>query len=240
MKAFILAAGLGTRLKPLTDNKPKALIEVNGITLLENAIKRISESGINSIILNVHHFAGQVIDFIERKKFPGVDITISDETDLLLDTGGGLKKVRWFFDEGNPFLIHNVDILSDINLRELINHHLNNDSIATLAVQKRKSSRHFIFDGYNNLCGWKNNKTGEIKSARSPEGDISEMAFSGIQIVEPEIFNFMPEENVFSLVELYLKIANKRRITYFDHSNSLFLDLGRKENLTEAEKILRG
>lgn len=240
MKALILAAGLGTRLKPLTDNKPKALIEVNGITLLEYAIKRISESGYNSIIVNVHHFAGQVIDFLNRKKFPGVEITLSDESNLLLDTGGGLKNVRWFFNDEKPFLIHNVDIISDINLTELYNHHIENNSVATLAVQKRKSSRYFLFDNNKYLCGWKNINTGEIRNSRLPEGEISEMAFSGIQIVEPEIFQLMPDKNVFSLVDLYLKIANKSRIAYFDHSNSLFLDLGRKEKLTEAEKILPG
>ncbi|HOI30528.1 MAG TPA: nucleotidyltransferase family protein [Melioribacteraceae bacterium] len=240
MKAFILAAGLGTRLKPLTDNKPKALIEVNGITLLEYAIKKISESGFKSIIVNVHHFAGQVIDFLNRKKFRGVEIAVSDESNLLLDTGGGLKNVRWFFSDEKPFLIHNVDIISDINLTGLYKQHLGNNSIATLAVQKRKSSRYFLFDHEKKLCGWKNIKTGEIRNTRLPEGEMSEMAFSGIQIVEPEIFKLMPEESIFSLVDLYLQIANKSRIVYFDHSNSLFLDLGKKEKLTEAEKIIPG
>lgn len=238
MRAFILAAGLGTRLQPLTNSKPKALIEINGKTLLEIAITRLIDSGFDKIIVNIHHFADQIIQFLKEKNNFGIDIAISNERKLLLDTGGGLKKTSWFFDDGEPFLVHNVDILSDIDLTQLFNFHLGTSSIATLAVQKRNSSRYFLFDEKKNLCGWQNIKTGEIKSAREPIGNLSQLAFSGIHVVDPKIFPLMPDENVFSIVEFYLSIASFNRITYFDHTDSQFLDLGKKENLHEAENLL--
>ena len=236
MKAFIPAAGLGTRLKPLTDKTPKALIEINGVTLLELVIKRLISFGFVEIIINVHHLADQVIDFIKTKNNFGIDIEISDEREQLLDTGGGLKKVSDFFNDKKTFLVHNVDILSDINLTDLYNYHLTSSSIATLAVQNRKSSRYFLFDEEKNLCGWKNEKTLETKITRRQIGALTQLAFSGIQVIDPKIFPFMPKNNIFSLVDLYLSIASKEQISYFDHSGSLFLDLGKKENLTQAEK----
>ena len=237
MRAFLLAAGLGTRLKPLTDATPKALIQINGVPLLELIIKRLILFGFNSIIINVHHFGDQVINFLKEKNNFGVEIEISDERNKLLDTGGGLKKVSAFFNDNKPFLVHNVDILSDLNLSELYQYHLISDSIATLAVQNRKSSRYFLFDKEKNLCGWKNEKTLETKITREPAGSLTQLAFSGIQIIDPKIFELMPGKNIFSLVELYLSIASKERITYFDHTGSVFLDLGKKENLILAEKI---
>lgn len=239
MKAFILAAGLGTRLKPITDTKPKALVEVNGISLLELTIKRLIKSGFNQVIINVHHFADQIIEFLKEKNNFGIEIKISDERDLLLDTGGGLKKASWFFDDNKPFLVHNVDILSDIDLSQLYNHHLQSNSVATLAVQSRKSSRYFLFDEKKNLCGWKNEKTNEIKIPRNPVGLLTQFAFSGIQVLDPKIFSMMPGKDIFSLVELYLSIASNHPITYFNHDNSYFLDLGKKENLIEAEKFIQ-
>lgn len=238
MKAFILAAGLGTRLKPITDSKPKALVEINGIPLIEHLLLKLINHGFNSVILNVHHYADLVIEFIKSKKFFGIEIEISNESGLLLDTGGGLKNVKWFFNDNQPFLIHNVDIFSNIDLNELYSYHKDNNSIATLAVQNRNSSRYFLFDKENNLCGWVNEKTGETKITRKSSGELYRFAFSGIQIVEPEIFDYMLTHDVFSLVDLYLSIASKHRITYFDHSNSIFVDLGKKENLIEAEKLI--
>lgn len=238
MKAFILAAGLGTRLKPITDFKPKALVEINGIPLIERLIKKLINSGFNSIIINVHHFADQIIDFIQSNKSFGIEIQFSEEKDLLLDTGGGLKKAEWFFNDDKPFLIHNVDALSSIDLIEMYNYHLHNKSIATLAVQQRSSFRYFLFDEQASLCGWINEKTNEKKNARKFTGNLNKYAFSGIQFAQPEIFDFMIPSEVFSLVDLYLSIASKHRITYFDHTNSLFIDLGKKENLIEAEEII--
>lgn len=238
MKAFILAAGLGTRLKPITDSKPKALVEINGIPLIELLIRKLINSGFNSIIINVHHFADQVVDFVKSKNSFGIEIQFSDERNLLLDTGGGLKNVRWFFNDDKPFLIHNVDALTDIDLFKMFNHHLKEKSIATLAVQKRISSRYFYFDEQATLCGWINEKSNEQKIVRESIGELKKFAFSGIQFAEPMIFDFMLSSKVFSLVDLYLSIASKQRITYFDHTDSLFLDLGKKENLIEAERII--
>lgn len=238
MKAFILAAGLGTRLKPITDSKPKALVEINGIPIIEHLIKKLISFGFSSIIINIHHFADQIVDFVKSKKSFGIDIQFSDERDLLLDTGGGLKKAQWFFNDNKPFLIHNVDALTNINLVEMYNYHLQQNSIATLAVQKRNSSRYFYFDEQATLCGWINEKSKEKKIVRESVSELKKFAFSGIQFVNPSIFELMPRSNIFSLVDLYLSIASQHRITYFDHSNSLFIDLGKKENLTEAEKIL--
>lgn len=238
MKAFILAAGLGTRLRPLTDSKPKALIEINSKTLLEFTITRLLKFGFDEIIINVHHFANQIVRFLEIKKNFGVKISISDETDLLLDTGGGLKKASWFFNDNKPFLIHNVDVITDIDLNRLYKFHLENSSVATLAAQNRKSSRYFLFDKEKNLCGWKNVKTGESKLARNDSEALEPFAFSGIQIVSPAILDWIPDEKVFSLVNLYLTVASKNRITYFDHTNSVFIDVGKKENLTEAGSII--
>lgn len=238
MKAFILAAGLGTRLKPITDSKPKALVEINDIPLIEHLLLKLIRYGFNSVIVNVHHYSDQVIDFIKSKNYFGIEIEFSNESDLLLDTGGGLKKVKWFFNDNQPFLIHNVDIFSSIDLTELYNYHTNNNSIATLAVQKRNSSRYFLFDNEKNLCGWVNEKTGETKITRKSSEELFRFAFSGIQIADPVIFDNMPSKDVFSLVDLYLSIASKHRITYFDHSNSIFVDLGKKENLIEAEKLI--
>jgi NDP-sugar pyrophosphorylase family protein len=238
MKALVLAAGLGTRLKPFTDTIPKALVEINGTTLLELVIIKLKKAGFNQIIINVHHYADQIINFLESKNNFGIDINFSDERDLLLDTGGGLKKAAWFFNSPEPFLIHNVDILSNINLERLVSFHKEMKKISTLAVQNRISSRYFLFDEGKNLCGWKNEKSNEIKTARIPIGELKQFAFSGIQIVDPRIFQYFPDDNVFSLVDLYLSIASKEQITYFEHTDSIFLDLGKKENLAKAEKLI--
>jgi NDP-sugar pyrophosphorylase family protein len=237
MKAFILAAGLGTRLKPFTNKKPKALVEINRKTLLEVVVAKLVKSGFDDIIINVHHFADQIVNYLKSKNNFNVEIKISDESNLLLDTGGGLKHASWFFDDSNPFLVHNVDILSDLDLNNLYKHHIENNSIATLAVQDRNSSRYFLFDEEKNLCGWKNERTGEIKTAKFTTGSIIQRAFSGIHIVSPSIFNLMPEKNVFSIVDLYLSIAQTKQIAYFDHTGSLLIDLGKKENILEAEKL---
>jgi NDP-sugar pyrophosphorylase family protein len=238
MKAMIFAAGLGTRLKPHTDNKPKALVEVKNTPLLEIAISRLKNSGFNEIIINVHHFADMIIDFLKRKNNFNIRIEISDERDLLLDTGGGLKKASWFFDDGKSFLIHNVDVLSNIDLNKLYQLHINSDSIVTLAVRNRITQRYLLFDKENILCGWKNAKTGEIKITHQSKSQLYPMANSGIQIINPQIFSLMPKEKVFSIIKLYLKLAIDHKITAFNHDDSYWLDLGKKENLAEAENII--
>ena len=238
MKAIILAVGLGTRLRPLTNSKPKALIEINQIPLLEIVIKRLKLYGFNEITINIHHFANQIINFLKEKNNFGIDIRVSDETDLLLGTGGGLKKASWFFNDNKPFLVHNVDILSDIDLKQFYEAHINSEALATLAVRNRQSSRYLLFDNDNNLCGWKNTKTNEVKIAKQSKSDFVPLAFSGIQIINPSIFNLMPEQRIFSMIDLYLNLAANYSIKAFNHDSSLWIDIGKKENLIEAGKIL--
>ncbi|MGK9368757.1 nucleotidyltransferase family protein [Melioribacter sp. Ez-97] len=244
MEAFVLAAGLGTRLRPITDTKPKALVEVKGVPLIDIVIRKLIGSGFTRIVINVHHYAEQIISFLNSKKNYGIDIIISDESDKLLDTGGALKKAAVHFTRKNPVLIHNVDILTDIDLNEFYRLHIGNGNLITLAVQKRKSSRYFLFDEAKNLCGWMNEKTGEKKIVRRAEGKIEPFAFSGIQAVQPEVFNLFPEREIFSLVEFYLELASQKnlpgrnKISYIEHTDSLFMDLGKIENLKKAEHYL--
>ncbi len=237
MKAMIYAAGLGTRLKPLTDTKPKALIEIHGIPLLEIVIKKLIRSGYDEIIVNVHHHAEQVIDFIKQKASFGIRIEFSDERGLLLETGGGLKKAAWFFDDLKPFLIHNVDVLSDIDLQDMYDCHVKNDSLVTLAVRSRDTSRYLLFNSDNQLCGWENTKTNTKKIVSRNKEDLKPFAFSGIHIINPSVFLLMSEEGYFSIIDVYLRLARKYRITGYNHDKSFWLDLGRKENLIEAEKL---
>jgi NDP-sugar pyrophosphorylase family protein len=238
MKAMILAAGLGTRLKPLTDNKPKALVEVKGNSLLQIVLKKLKNSGFEKVIINVHHFADKIIEYLDSKNNFGMHIEISDEKDLLLDTGGGLKNASWFFDDGKPFLLYNVDVLSDIDLHKLYRTHLLSNSFITLAVRNRNSNRYFLFNEDNILCGWKNTQTGDIKIICQSESQLKPLANSGIQIIDPQIFNLMPDEKVFSIIDLYLKLAPEHKISAYIHNDTYWLDLGKKENLAEAEKLL--
>ncbi|MFC2133536.1 NDP-sugar synthase [Bacteroidota bacterium] len=238
MKALILAAGLGTRLKPVTENKPKALVEINGKTLLQITIERLKSFGINDIIVNVHHFAQDVIDYLKINKNFGASISVSDERDLLLDTGGGIKNASWFFDCGSPFIVHNVDIISDIDLKKFYQKHVESKVLVSLAVRKRKSSRYLLFDKNDTLCGWKNVKTGEEIRARIPDGELHQLAYSGIQIMDPAIINYMPEEKVFSVIDLLLNLAPNYLIKAYRHDDDLWMDVGKKENLQEAEKLL--
>jgi len=239
MKAMILAAGYGTRLKPLTDNKPKALIEVQGAPLLEHAINYLKRFNFTEIVVNVHHFADQIIDFLKVKQNFGVTIHISDEREQLLDTGGGLKKARHFFSTKEPFLVYNVDILSNINLNELIKTHKNSDALATLAVKERSTTRHILFDEELNLCEWRNVVTGEKKVSRTPNGELKPLGFSCIHVISPEIFDLMKEDGPFSIMPFYLDIAAEQNIKAYIHNESEWYDVGRYEHVAEinAKKI---
>ncbi len=239
MKAFILAAGLGTRLRPITNEIPKALVKINGTPLIEHVIKRLKNSGCDKFIINLYHYADKVIKFLASKNYLESDITISDESEQLLDTGGGLKKISWFFSPSESFIVHNVDIITDFDITELYRNHLSSGKTATLAVQKRESSRYFLFDEEKNLCGWENIKTDEQKITRKPVGNLEQYAFSGIHCADSRIFKYFPEGNVFSLVDLFLKAASQEKITFFDHTNSNFLDVGKKENIAKAEELLK-
>jgi NDP-sugar pyrophosphorylase family protein len=237
MKAMVLAAGLGTRLYPITAYKPKALIEVKGIPLLEIIIKKLKQNGFNEIIINVHHHAEQIISFIKKKKNFNIQIAISDETEKLLGTGGGIKKASWFLKGKEPFLVHNVDIVSNIDLRKLYGTHKNSDALVTLAVQHRNTDRYLLFDSKNNLKDW---ETTQMNKVNTPEKFVDKyipFAFTGIHIINPEIFNLMPEQDVFSIVDFYLQISTNHKIKAFNCNKSIWIDVGKKESLSEADKI---
>lgn len=239
MKAMILAAGLGTRLKPFTDKHPKALAIVNGKTVLQGNIEYLASYGIKEVIVNVHHFANQIMDLIEANDGFGSAITFSDETNEVLETGGGIKKAAWFFkNDDEPFVVMNVDILTDMNLEQMILQHKKNNPLATLAVTSRVTSRYFLFDDLNHLCGWTNEKTGERKISRESKNYILK-AFSGIHIISPKIFSLIKMEGKFSMVDVYLELAKTHDITAFDHSDSKFIDVGKQESISKAENLFR-
>ncbi|MFA5972223.1 MAG: nucleotidyltransferase family protein [Lentimicrobiaceae bacterium] len=239
MKAMIFAAGLGSRLKPYTESMPKALVPVAGIPMIEILVKHLQKQGITDIIVNVHHFAEQVIAFLEQNKNFDVNIAISHEEELLLDTGGGLKKAAWFFNDQQPFLVQNVDVISDVNYQDMLDFHNSNESLATLAVCKRETSRYFLFDKHMQLCGWENTKTSEIKMARSGTENLVKLAFSGIHIIDPSIFSYMNQKGKFSIVDTYLELATTNKIKGFEHNAENWLDMGKPDELVKAEIILR-
>jgi NDP-sugar pyrophosphorylase family protein len=239
MKAMILAAGLGTRLKPFTDRHPKALAVVNSKTILQRNIEYLASFDIKEVIINVHHFAGQIIKIVKENKGFGSDISFSDETNEVLETGGGIKKASWFFEKDDQsFVVMNVDILTDMNLSDMISQHQQKSPLATLAVSSRQSSRYFLFDDSGGLCGWRNVKTGEEKISRNAEKYI-EKAFSGIHIISPGIFSLMKMQGKFSMVDVYLDLCKSNTITSFDHSASKFIDVGKPESVLKAEEMFK-
>ena len=242
MKAMIFAAGLGTRLKPLTDTMPKAMVPIAGKPLLEHVIVKLIAAGFDEIIINIHHFPDQIIDFLKENNNFGIRIEISDETDELLETGGGIKKASRFFDDGKPFLVHNVDILSDVDLKDLYNNHIETEADATLLVSERESSRYLFFDYKNRLQGWMNDKTGETKSPFIDfhPGEYDKRAFAGIHIISPSIFEYFQEwEEKFSIIDFYLSMAGKVNIHSYSLENLQIIDVGKLHSLKEAEKFLR-
>lgn len=237
MKAMILAAGYGTRLQPLTNHIPKALIDIKGTPLLELVITKLKNEGFSDIIINVHHFAEQVRAFIAEKKNFGINIQISDETEQLLDTGGGIKKARWFLETEPHFLVYNVDILSSINLQKLMQHHVDNESLATLAVKDRETTRQLLFDEENKLCEWRNVQTGERKISRKTKGALNPLAFSGIHVLSNRIFDLMDESGAFSIMQTYLRLAKNYDIIGFEHNSSNWFEFGRYEHVQQFNEI---
>ncbi|MCD6556355.1 MAG: nucleotidyltransferase family protein [Bacteroidales bacterium] len=238
-KVFILAAGLGTRLKDLTADKPKALVLVNGKPMLEHLIVKLKAQGFNNFVINVHHFADKIEDFLKKNDNFNCNIQISEERDELLDTGGALLHAKSYLEDTENILIHNVDIFSDLNLKKLIDYHQQNNALATLAVYKRNSSRKLFFDGNMQLCKWKNKNTGEVKIARTTINDLSEFAFSGLHIVNSEIFNHITETGKFSIIDLYLRLAKTKKIIASESEYSYWFDLGKPETLSKAENMLK-
>lgn len=247
MRAILLAAGLGTRLKPFTDHHPKALAMVNGKSLLQRNIEYLQSFGITEVIVNVHHFADQIIDAIHENKGWGSSITISDETDKVLETGGGVLRAANFFKAEERFLVMNADILTDLNVHAFIEADEKNTTnsegeiVATLAVTNRSTSRNLIFNAAGTLCGWKNNATGEEKWS-NPLKDSSTAipkAFSGIHIIHANFFDALELEGKFSLIDAYLQIAQHYPIYYYDHSEGILLDVGKPESLEKAARIFK-
>jgi NDP-sugar pyrophosphorylase family protein len=222
MKAMILAAGLGTRLRPLTDSRPKALVEVGGRTLLEIALERLRFFGIHEVIVNVHHFADMMVDYLSSKRNFGMRIEISRE-ELLLDTGGGLKKAAWFFKrETEPFVLHNVDVISSIDLYRMARYHVENQALATLAVHNRPTSRPLVFDNALQLQG------------RGPG-----LAFSGIHVISPRLLPMLTEDGVFSIIDSYLRFASQgEKILGFPADEYYWRDLGKPGDLKQATQDL--
>jgi len=242
MKAMVLAAGLGTRLRPLTNDQPKALVEIAGRTMLEITLGRLRTFGINEVILNAHHFADMVVEYLKANKNFGMRIEVSRE-DVLLDTGGGLKKAAWFFrDDPEPFILHNVDVISTIDLARMARFHEEHNALATLAVQERKSSRYLLFDEQGQLCGRRVGQ--EQPEIARPTQQTLALAFCGVHVVSPRIFSLLKEEGVFSIIDPYVRLAAEgESITAFSADEYYWRDLGKPENVKQAtrdfeEKVL--
>ena len=242
MKAMILAAGLGTRLRPLTDNRPKALVEIGGRTMLEITLSRLRAFGISEVIINVHHFADMMVKYLKRNENFGMRIAVSRE-EVLLETGGGLKKAAYFFCQDpnspeEPFLLHNVDVLSAIDLQRMVSFHMENQALATLAVQERTSSRYLLFDEQLQLCGRRSGadqKTELVQAAIPAHGELEALAFCGIHVISPRLFAKMREEGVFSIITSYLDLAARgEKIFAFRADEYYWRDLGRPEDLLQA------
>ena len=244
MRAMILAAGLGTRLRPLTDDRPKGLVEVAGRTLLEMTLARLRVFGIREVIINVHHFADKVVDYLKKNDNFGMQIEISRE-DLLLDTGGGLKNAAWFFKDSfgkdEPFILHNVDVISTIDIERMVRFHIERRALATLAVQGRETSRYLLFDEQLRLCGRLSGSDQQAEFVNSAQQlQVQALAFSGIHIISPRILSMMSEDGAFSIITSYLRLAKQgEKIIGFRADEYYWRDLGQPENVAEAERDFR-
>ena len=235
-RAIIFSAGLGTRFKPWTDKHPKALALVNGKSLLQRNIEYLQDYGVKDVVVNIHHFPEQIIEAIKQNNGWGSNVIISDETDIVLETGGGLMKARHLLDNGQPFFSLNVDILTNLDLNKLMAFHQQHKPLVTFGVTNRKSSRVLLFDESSRLCGWKNLQTGEIKiSIDKP--DLKEMAYSCVVIYEPKIFSLIKQKGKFSIMDTYLDLAAEHVILGYDHSGDNLVDVGKPESIAVAEKL---
>jgi NDP-sugar pyrophosphorylase family protein len=236
---MVLAAGLGTRLRPLTNDRPKALVEIGGRTMLEITLARLRDFGIREVIVNVHHFADQVVDYLRANANFGLNIEISRE-EILLDTGGGLKKAAWFLEEDvEPFLLHNVDVVSTIDLRNMIELHNRHQALATLAVQDRKTSRYLLFDESDQLCGRRAGEDGPPEFFKAAEA-VQALAFAGIHVISPRIFRGLTEDGVFPIIPSYLRLAGEgANIAAFHADEYYWRDLGRPESVAKAAAELK-
>ena len=239
MKAMIFAAGLGTRLYPHTTDRPKALVEVSGKTLLQHAIEKLAKYGYNELVINIHHFGDQIVGYLEGNRNFGLNIKISDERDYLLDTGGAILKAAPYLEGDEPFLVYNVDVISNIDLMLFREYHEKKGGLATLVVRDRKTERYLLLDDSNQLSGWRNLKTGcETISRKTRKYNF--WAYSGIQMINPAIFNLITETGKFPLIPLYLRLSHEYPIFGYPDPSSLWMDLGKTEQLLEAEKLELG
>ncbi|MBQ7212730.1 MAG: nucleotidyltransferase family protein [Muribaculaceae bacterium] len=247
MQALIFAAGLGTRLRPLTDDRPKALVEVAGATMLERVIRRVVDAGVTDVVVNIHHFGEKIIDFLDAHDF-GVRIVVSDERDRLLDTGGGVVKARQFFSGKEPVLLHNADILTDFDIREMLDAHVSTGADATILVAPRATSRYFLFDADNRLQGWTNTVTGEVRppSLADAVAGLRQLAFGGVHIVSPSIIDrlvsysrSLPAEmnGKFSITPFYVDVCRQLCVkAYQPRRPYRWHDVGKLESLAEASR----
>ena len=241
MNAFIFAAGLGTRLKPLTDTMPKALVPVAGKPLLAHVVEKLKAAGCKKIVINIHHFGDMIVDYVKSQGNFGIDIVFSDERQMLLETGGAIKHAVELLGE-EPFLIHNVDILSNVDIEALWNEHLNAGSAATLLVSKRSSSRALLFDAEGNLTAWTNKTTGEVKTPYESVdiASLKELAFSGIHVFSPSLFKYFgtyPEK--FSIIDFYLNTCKAEKIKAYTQEGLQLLDVGKLDSLEKAEEFVQ-
>ena len=233
---MIFAAGLGTRFRPWTDTHPKALALINGKSLLQRNIEYLQQFGIHDVIVNVHHFAEQIYDAVKNNNGWGSSILISDETEKLLDTGGGLLKVKKWLGDKEPFVTINADILTNLDLNKLIAFHKKNKPLISMAVTNRKTSRYFLFNKDNRLCGWRNINTNEERIS-APDKNLVPKAYSCVVVFEPKIFSLMPFTGKFSLTDVYLELASNHIILGYDHTGDNLVDVGKTENIAVAETL---
>ena len=236
MRAIILAAGMGSRLKPLTDSTPKALVVFRGMPMVERIIRNLADAGVYEIMVNVHHFAGKVVEFLDKLYIQGVSLHISDESDELMDTGGAILQAREFLKEEKDFIVHNVDVFTNLDIGELIRNHREGNTLATLAVKKRPTSRSLLYDGTGSLCGWVHNETGEKRMVRSPSGSLEDFGNTCVQVINAEFLDFFPKTEPRSLTEMYLELAERHMIGAYTHNQDYWYDLGRYNNFIKADK----
>lgn len=235
-KAMIFSAGLGTRFKPWTDKHPKALAPVGGKSLLQRNIEYLQQYGVNNVVVNVHHFADQIIEAVRENRGWGSNVMISDEKDEVLETGGGLMKARPLLEGDEPFITINADILTDLDLNKLYDYHQQHKPLISFGVTDRDTSRYFLFDEDDRLCGWRNTKTGEERIVINKPG-LVQKAYSCVVIFEPQVFSLIPFKGKFSLVDVYLHLAPDHLILGYDHSGDKLVDVGKPDSISKAEKV---
>lgn len=234
---MILAAGLGTRLKPITDTIPKALVKVGNKTLLQYNIERMLAFGIKDIVINVHHFSEKITKYLHDNNNFNANIQISDEIELLLDTGGGIKYASQWLASEEPILIQNVDIFTNINYENMLNHHLASNALATLAVRNRESTRYLLFNKNNVMCGWQNIKTNEKIITRNDD-NLNSLAFSCTHIISPKLLQLLPDKKVFSIIDVYLELSKHHKVLAYMHNDDYWFDIGTPDKLQRVEQFL--